>query len=191
MKTTAVDQTGSASDVLCDVCNESTSVESHGPQFGTLRANWEFRSPPNGERYEIHLCERCFFSVLAGLRRTRLLNTMLSDGWEDLSNFGRVAGNDLQCSRQSQPLGRSSSISSPSSSLQALAGAFAEIGARSVAIFSRFKRSEKRNEIVESLFAVRTVRIVGRGGLQQDPSEIYESENYKKAQRDAHLIVNR
>jgi hypothetical protein len=187
MKTTAVDQIESASDVLCDVCNESTSVESHGPQFGTLLANWEFHSPPNGERYEIHLCEPCFFTVLAGLRRTRLLNTMFSDGWEDLSDFGRVAGDDLQCSSQSKPLGRSSS----SRSLQALGRALAEIGARSVAMLSLFKSNKKRNEIVESLIAAKTVRVVGRGGLEQDPSEIYESENYKKAQRDAHLIVNR
>ncbi|MNO55824.1 hypothetical protein D3C76_463240 [compost metagenome] len=40
MKITATEQTESVSDVLCDVCGDSTRVEGYGLQFGTLRASW-------------------------------------------------------------------------------------------------------------------------------------------------------
>lgn len=64
-------------------------------QFGTLRASWGFDSAHDGERYEVHLCEPCFFRTLAGLRRERMVNTIFSDGDEDLSDFGRVARDDF------------------------------------------------------------------------------------------------
>ena len=60
MKTTAMEQTESVSDVLCDVCGDSTRVEGYGLQFGTLRASWGYGSAHDGERYEVHLCEPCF-----------------------------------------------------------------------------------------------------------------------------------
>ena len=47
-------------DVLCDVCNQLTQLE-----FGTLSANWGCGSKHDGERYELQLCEKCFFYALA------------------------------------------------------------------------------------------------------------------------------
>ncbi|GJN55056.1 MULTISPECIES: hypothetical protein [Pseudomonas] len=81
----------SVSDVLCDACGNSTRVEGYGLQFGTLRANWSYGAAHDGERYEIRLCEPCFFRTLFGLRRDRMVNLMFSDVDEDLSDFGRVA----------------------------------------------------------------------------------------------------
>jgi hypothetical protein len=95
MKVTAVEPVESVSDVLCDICGDSTRIEGYGLQFGTLRASWGFGSAHDGERYEVHLCEPCFFRTLAGLRRDRMVNTMFSDEDEDLSNFGRVARDDF------------------------------------------------------------------------------------------------
>ncbi|MDE3739383.1 hypothetical protein PSH28_22495 [Pseudomonas resinovorans] len=95
MKITAMEQAESVSDVLCDVCGASTRVEGYGLQFGTLRANWGYGSAHDGERYEVHLCEPCFFGTLSGLRRERLVNSMFSDEDQDLSDFGRVARDDL------------------------------------------------------------------------------------------------
>ena len=95
MKITATEQTESVSDVLCDVCGESTRVEGSGLQFGTFRASWGYGSAHNGERYEVHLCETCFFRALLGLRRERMVNFMFSDEDQDLSDFGRVARDDF------------------------------------------------------------------------------------------------
>lgn len=39
MKITAMEQSKSVSDVLCDICGDSTRVEGQGLQFGTLRAS--------------------------------------------------------------------------------------------------------------------------------------------------------
>lgn len=54
-------------------------------------------------------------------------------------------------------------------------------------MFSFFKR--KKNPAHDKSPLNKTVRVVGRGGLQQDLEGIYESENFKKAQRNAHLII--
>ena len=43
-------------DVLCDVCNQSAKLE-----FATLSAHWDYGSTHDGERYELQLCEKCFF----------------------------------------------------------------------------------------------------------------------------------
>lgn len=67
------------SDVVCDVCGNSTTKEKgYAPEFATLQANWGYGSDHDGERYEIHLCEGCFFSILAALKAQYRANHMLS-----------------------------------------------------------------------------------------------------------------
>lgn len=95
MKITAMEQTESVSDVLCDVCGESMRVEGYGLQFGTLRVSWGYGSTHDGERYEVHLCEGCFFRTISGLRRERMVNFMFGDDDQDLSDFGLVARDDF------------------------------------------------------------------------------------------------
>lgn len=95
MKVTSAEQIEPACDVVCGVCGAATRVEGSGLQFGALRASWGPGSAHDGECYEVHLCETCFFTVLAGLKRDRMVNTMFSSGDEDLSNFGRVARDDI------------------------------------------------------------------------------------------------
>lgn len=56
----------------------------------TLRANWCYGSAHDGERYEIRLCEPCFFRTLLGLRRDRMVNFMFSDEGQDLSVLGML-----------------------------------------------------------------------------------------------------
>ena len=51
MKFPAMEQTESISDVLCDVCGDSTRVEGYGLQFGTLCDSWGYGSTHDGERY--------------------------------------------------------------------------------------------------------------------------------------------
>jgi len=38
-----------------------------------------YGSQHDGEHYRVHLCEPCFFSVLSGLRRERMVNGMFDD----------------------------------------------------------------------------------------------------------------
>lgn len=83
-------------DVRCDVCDASTRVDMGGLQFGSLQAKWGFCSTYDGERYEIHLCEGCFFQALAYLCQERQIQNMFSaDDGPDLSEaLGLVARND-------------------------------------------------------------------------------------------------
>lgn len=48
-------------DVQCDLCLCSTRVTSGGLEFATLQAQWGYGTKHDGERYELHLCEECFF----------------------------------------------------------------------------------------------------------------------------------
>lgn len=79
-------------DVVCDVCGESTSMGG-GLQFATLRASWGHGSQHCGEDYELHLCERCFFIKVAGMKRMRWLGIMFEDSGDSLlqnESYGRV-----------------------------------------------------------------------------------------------------
>jgi len=79
---------------LCEVCRGSIRVDGYGTQFGVLRASWGYGSRHDGEKYEVHLCELCFFRTLSGLRRERLVHTMFDGETEDLRNFGLIARDD-------------------------------------------------------------------------------------------------
>ena len=66
-------------DVLCDVCGTSTTKPGTPAQFGVLSAHWGYGSQHDGERYEVHLCEGCFFSTLSGLRRQRMVEHLFDE----------------------------------------------------------------------------------------------------------------
>lgn len=72
-------------DVLCDVCNQLTQLE-----FGTLSANWGDGSKHDGERYELQLCEKCFFYALATLKKERVDEFMFDEKFDPstLESFG-------------------------------------------------------------------------------------------------------
>ena len=89
-----------ATDVVCDVCLCSTQVANGGLEFATLQAHWGYGTTHDGERYEIHLCESCFFLTLANVKQERRIQNFFSDD-ESLStqkaedSFGLVARNDF------------------------------------------------------------------------------------------------
>jgi len=66
-------------DVICDVCRSSTRTPGYGLQYGKLEAQWGYGAQHDGEHYRVHLCEPCFFRVLSGLRRERMVNGMFDD----------------------------------------------------------------------------------------------------------------
>lgn len=66
-------------DVVCDVCLCSTQVDNGGHEFATIQAHWGYGAKHDGERYEIHLCESCFFETVAYLRQERRTQNLFSD----------------------------------------------------------------------------------------------------------------
>ncbi len=96
MKITERVEVESVVDVTCDVCDTSTRIEESGYQFGTLQAHWGYGTQHDGERYEMHLCEHCFFQALANLKEQRRVEHMFSDDPQEHSNdLGLVARSDF------------------------------------------------------------------------------------------------
>lgn len=62
-------------DVICDVC----CSPGYGLQYGQLEAKWGYGAQHDGEHYRVHICKHCFFRVLSGLRRDRMVNGMFDD----------------------------------------------------------------------------------------------------------------
>lgn len=96
MKITGFVQAEAVTDVRCDVCEESTRLPDGSLQFGTLQSLWGYGTLHDGERYEVHLCEQCFFTTLSYLKQERRTAHMFE---EDLQvsdkQFGLVRKNDF------------------------------------------------------------------------------------------------
>lgn len=60
-------------DVHCDVCGKSTTnyADYIGPDYGTLESCWGYGSDHDGSKYNIDLCETCFFDVINFLKEKR------------------------------------------------------------------------------------------------------------------------
>jgi len=59
-------------DVHCDACGKSTTnYNDIGPDYGTLESCWGYGSSNDGSKYNIDLCETCFFEVLTFLKEKR------------------------------------------------------------------------------------------------------------------------
>jgi len=90
------EQDQSDSDIHCAVCGDATRVPGYGQQFGTLQALWGYGSQHDGERYQVHLCESCFFGTLAYLCEQRRIHTLFDDEQPiDDQVFGRIARDDF------------------------------------------------------------------------------------------------
>ncbi|UMQ35973.1 hypothetical protein [Aeromonas hydrophila] len=87
----AVVPTEQVVDVRSDVCGESL-MKAEQMNYATLPANWGYGSRHDGERYQVDLCESCFFEALANLRQSHRQINMFADVYEpvDPERFGRV-----------------------------------------------------------------------------------------------------
>lgn len=72
-------------DVQCDVCLCSTRVASGGLEFATLQVHWGYGTKHDGERYELHLCEDCFYLTIANLKQERRIQNIFSDDGDAVS----------------------------------------------------------------------------------------------------------
>jgi hypothetical protein len=79
MKITSQVQTEKVTDVTCDVCQCSTRLDNGGLQYGTLQAYWGYGATHDGEHYELHLCEGCFFQTIAFIKQERRGQTLFSE----------------------------------------------------------------------------------------------------------------
>ena len=72
-------------DIVCDVCQESTQLN-----HGVLSAHWGKGSKHDGEQYELHLCEACFFATVATLKREHRVKQMFNEDFNEaaLERFG-------------------------------------------------------------------------------------------------------
>lgn len=73
-------------DIVCDICSSSTRLDTGLQQFGTLKALWGPGSGHDGQRYEVHLCELCFFQALANLKHERRTQNLFSEDNHVLSD---------------------------------------------------------------------------------------------------------
>lgn len=95
MKITGRIEVETVTDVICDICGETTRLETGANQYGTLKAHWGYGTAHDGERYELHLCEGCFFQALANLKQERRSHHMFSNDLQDLpEDLGLVAKDD-------------------------------------------------------------------------------------------------
>ncbi|HGY9618732.1 TPA: hypothetical protein ACOJNU_000805 [Pseudomonas putida] len=95
MKITGRVEVETVTDVMCDVCRCSTLLGAGGHQFGTLQAHWGYDTVHDGERYELHLCEQCFFRTWAYLKQERRTQHLFSEDVQELTdNLGLVAKDD-------------------------------------------------------------------------------------------------
>ena len=64
---TVLDQT------ICDVCGKTCTDDFYNNhENATLEALWGYSSRSDGTKFEIHLCENCFYVTLGFLRDQRL-----------------------------------------------------------------------------------------------------------------------
>ncbi|HBP40772.1 MAG TPA: hypothetical protein DD644_03320 [Halomonas sp.] len=79
MKVTEKVEVEAVTDVVCDVCLTTTRVAEENLEYATLKAHWGYGSQHDGERYEVHLCESCFFSTLAYFKQERRVQNLFSE----------------------------------------------------------------------------------------------------------------
>ncbi|MFQ2601389.1 hypothetical protein ACK30G_00700 [Aeromonas caviae] len=78
-------------DVLCDACGCSTKTTFGTNEYGCLSADFGYGSQHHdGERYQVHLCEMCFFGTLATVREMHRGHHMFDDEAANPDTFGRI-----------------------------------------------------------------------------------------------------
>jgi hypothetical protein len=72
MRTWKTKTTKVVDDVHCDACGKSTTNNTNiGPDYATLESCWGYGSVNDGSKYNIDLCEECFFEVLNFIKEKR------------------------------------------------------------------------------------------------------------------------
>ena len=95
MKITDLVEVEAFTDVTCDVCGCSTRMTVGSYQYGTLQARWGYESGHDGQRFEVHLCEHCFFQTLAYIKQERRAQQLFScEPSSKIDDLGLVVQDD-------------------------------------------------------------------------------------------------
>jgi hypothetical protein len=96
MKITGRVEVEVVTDVRCDVCYCSSHLGIGNMEYGSLHAHWGYGAVHDGERYEVHLCESCFFATLVYLKQERRTAQILETDPRWLGeDFGLAAKDDF------------------------------------------------------------------------------------------------
>jgi hypothetical protein len=61
--------------IICDSCKKSCKSNiAEDSEYATLSASWGYWSDSDGQNYELHLCEHCFYDVLGHIKAIRITN---------------------------------------------------------------------------------------------------------------------
>lgn len=60
--------------IYCDLCGSKCTHDLLGSEYALLEAYWGYCSKHDGQKYEIHLCEQCFFLTLDWMKKIRNQN---------------------------------------------------------------------------------------------------------------------
>jgi hypothetical protein len=58
--------------VYCDRCKTCCTNDIFGSEYATLEALWGYGSKHDGEKYELQMCENCFFETLQWIKSKQL-----------------------------------------------------------------------------------------------------------------------
>lgn len=76
--------------VYCDVCGGLCTQDNFGSEYASLEASWGYASRSDGTKYNIQICETCFYDVITWMKERRLgksVETPSPDPFEGDSNF--------------------------------------------------------------------------------------------------------
>lgn len=93
MKVTQPSENDQVVEVICDACGMSARGSNGELQFGAMHASWGEGSAHSGEKYELHLCESCFFAQVSAIKRARWLGQMFDEEGDTVlfnDAFGRI-----------------------------------------------------------------------------------------------------
>ena len=72
--------------VYCDICGKTCTNDNYGSEYASLEAIWTYGSKHDGERFDIQLCENCFFETIHWMKNKRLTNLIEDDTMNSISN---------------------------------------------------------------------------------------------------------
>lgn len=49
--------------IICDICGKTCTDDRYGTESASLEAYWGYGSQHDGKRFEIDICENCFYDT--------------------------------------------------------------------------------------------------------------------------------
>lgn len=57
--------------IICDICGKVCTDDNYMSEYGILEAAWGYNSRSDGTKYEIHICENCFYDTISWMKNKR------------------------------------------------------------------------------------------------------------------------